>query len=414
MPRRLCLTLFAVLLACGTGAPGDPSASVTAVRISPDSAVIHAGQNLTYTVSTTNSQGVEIEVHVSWQVLDPNVVQASGGLARTKAVTALNPGRTRIVASVDGVSDTALVEVLIPIDPLPAGSCARRVNVSALFGLSAAIPMAQAGDCVVVAPGVYDLETPSWTNSGTAELPITLEGAGSNTVFTLGGNGGIYLRASHWRLRKVRVTNGFFGIQTEGGDDVALDSLEIDHLKQAAVNLRYGTHNSVVRHSYIHDTGEETARYGEGVYIGGYAAPGSSAADEAADNNRVLDSRFGPNVRAEAVDISEGADSVVISGDTLDGTGTVFELGYTNSLIAARGVGHQIDDNVLSKGAPNGIVVYAGSATFHRNRIALFNVWNYPAPLGIRQAGGMAAVYCDNLVTDIPPGGSSYDIPCAP
>ena len=100
------------MLACGSGAPGDPSATVTAVRISPDSAVIHAGQGLTYTVSTTNSQGAELQSNVTWQVVDPGIAQAAGGLARSKPVTALKPGWTTIIASVDGVSDTALVEVL--------------------------------------------------------------------------------------------------------------------------------------------------------------------------------------------------------------------------------------------------------------------------------------------------------------
>ena len=65
-----------------------------------------------------------------------------------------------------------------------------------------------------------------------------------------------------------------------------------------------------------------------------------------------LDNRFGPNVRAEAVDIAEGADSVAMTGNTLDGTGTVSEYGFMNSLISVRGFGHQINDNVLSKGRP--------------------------------------------------------------
>jgi parallel beta helix pectate lyase-like protein/Big-like domain-containing protein len=412
--RRFSFIVVTGLLACGSSAPGDLPEPVAAVRISPDSSIIHPGDDVRHVVHTTDSRGNELEANVSWQVLETAVAQVAAGLARTKSVTAVSPGRTMVIVSVDAVSDTALLEVLNPVDTVPPGSCVRRLYVSAFFGLSAAVSAAPPGDCIVVAAGVYELGTPSWSQNGTVDQPITLEGTGSATVFDLGGNGGIYLRASHWRLRKLRITNGFFGVQTEGSDDVELDSVEIDHTRQSAVNLRYGTHNSSVQRSYIHDTGEETARYGEGVYIGGTVAPASMAVDEAADNNHVIDSRFGPNVRAEAVDIAAGADSVVMTGNTLDGTGTVSELGFMNSLIGVRGFGHQIDDNVLSKGAPDGIVVYAGSARFHRNRIALFNLWNYPTPVGIRQAGGTATISCDNVVTDIPPGGVGFDVPCVP
>jgi hypothetical protein len=265
-----------------------------------------------------------------------------------------------------------------------------------------------------VAAGTYAVGVPKWTRSGTAARPITLEGAGSATVLTLGGNGGIYLRGNYWRVRRLRVTSGLFGIQTEGTKYVELDGLEVDNMLQAAINLRYGTHHSVVKNSRIHDTGKGTARYGDGVYIGGYAAYGSSAADNLADDNQVLTTTFGPNVRAEAIDISAGADRTTVRGNTIDGTGTKYEYAAVNSLIGVRGSGHEISDNVLRKGVPHGIAVYAGSATFRRNRISLQASTNYPAPLGIFRAAGTARVYCDNVVTDIPPKGRAYNVSCIP
>jgi Right handed beta helix region len=294
-------------------------------------------------------------------------------------------------------------------------SCTRRVNVSTVSALSNATSNALAGDCIIVAAGTYAVGVPSWSRSGTATQPITLEGAGPTTVFTLGGNGGIYVRGSYWRVRKLRVTNGLFGIQTERVKYVELDSLEVDNMQQQAINLRYGTNHTIVKNSKIHDTGKANPSWGEGVYIGGYAYYGSSSPDLAADDNQVLRTAFGPYVRAEAIDISEGADRVIANGNTIDGTGTVYKYGQMNSLVGVRGTGHQFNDNVLSKGAPDGFMVYSGSATFHRNKIALYALTNYPSPMGIYRNGSSTVIVgCDNIVTNIPAGGAAYNVTCTP
>jgi hypothetical protein len=295
-----------------------------------------------------------------------------------------------------------------------SSGCTRKVSVSTVSALSSATSNALPGDCIYVAAGTYAVGVPRWTRSGTATQPIRLEGTGRTTVFTLGGLGGMYIRGNYWQVRKLRVTNGLFGIQTEGVKYVVLDSLEVDNTQMAAINLRYGTNHSVVKNSRIHDTGKATPWYGEGVYIGGYAYEGSSLPDDAADDNQVLNNVFGPYVRAEAIETAAGADRAIVTGNRIDGTGTVYKYGYMNSLIGIRGFGHQISNNVLSKGAPHGIDVYGGSATFRRNQIALYAQTNYPSPLGIDRSGGTVTVYCDNVVTNIPSGGAAYNVKCTP
>ena len=301
-----------------------------------------------------------------------------------------------------------------PPPPSSSASCTRKVNVSTVSALSSATSNALAGDCIIVAAGTYAVGVPSWSRSGTSSKPITVQGAGSATVFTLAGNGGMYVRGNYWRVRQLRVTNGLFGIQTERVNNVELDSLEVDNMQQQAINLRYGTNHTVVKNSKIHDTGKANPSWGEGVYIGGYASYGSSSPDYAADDNQVLNTTFGPNVRAEAIDISEGADRVIANGNRIDGTGTVYKYGQMNSLVGIRGTGHQFNDNVLSKGAPDGFMLYSGSATFRRNRIALYALTNYPSPMGIYRNGGTAIVGCDNIVTNIPAGGGAYNVKCTP
>lgn len=384
-----------------TVAVGTEAPSVTAVTVSPTNVSLATGGTQRFTASATLSDGSTTTAGIAYQAtggsVDGNGLYTAGSAA----------GTYRLVAAISGVADTAAIQITAP--PPSSSSCAREVRVSTVSDLNSALSAALPGDCIAMAAGTYALNTLYLTRSGTASAPITLRGVGPATVLTLGGSGGIYLRASHWQVRSLRVTNGFFGIQTEGVSNVELDSLEIDHVKQAAINLRYGTHHSTVRRSRIHDTGLGTARYGEGVYIGGYASAGSTAADHLADDNQVIDNRFGPNVTAEAVDLSAGADRALIRGNVIDGTGTISEYGAMNALIGVRGVGHQITDNVLAKGAPYGIDVYEGSATFRRNRISLQS-----SAVGIRRAGGTITVYCDNMVTDIEQGGSAYSVACTP
>ena len=372
---------------------------VTSVTLSPTSVSLPTGGSQRFTASAKLSDGSTSTANIAYQATGGSVTDNGYYTAGATA------GTYRLIAAISGVADTATIQIEAATPP--DQSCARHVRVSTTSALSSALSAALPGDCIAMSAGTYSLNTVYVTRSGTAQSPITLRGEGSATVLTLGGSGGIYLRASHWQVRSLRITNGFFGIQTEGAANVELDSLEIDHMKQAAINLRYGTHHSTVRRSRIHDTGLGTARYGEGVYIGGYASAGSTAVDHLADDNQVIDNRFGPNVTAEAVDLSAGADRALIRGNVIDGTGTVSEYGAMNALIGVRGVGHQITDNVLAKGAPYGIDVYEGSATFRRNRISLQS-----SAVGIRRAGGTITVYCDNMVTEILQGGSAYSVSC--
>jgi hypothetical protein len=311
------------------------------------------------------------------------------------------------------LADTADVTVTAP--PPPTSACPgalRTVNVSTVSALNTALSNVLPGDCINLAAGTYSLpQTLSVTKGGTAQNPVAIQGAGSSTVLVQDPRNGIRQYASYIHWKNLRNTGGFFGFWTEGVTGTVFDAVEVDHIQFAAIGLHYGSHHNVVKNSRIHDTGLGDVRYGEGIYVGGYISQGSSVPDDLADYNQVIDNTFGPNVTAESIDYSEGADNGVVSGNTIDGRGSQFVYGQTNSLISLRGVGHRVDDNVLSYGSPHGIAIYQGSATFHRNRIALFNLWSYPA-IGIRRVSGTPTVFCDNAVTEIPPGGAAYNVTC--
>jgi hypothetical protein len=374
------------------------------IDVSPPTLALDVGGTGSLMGSVTDC-GASLGTTVTWVSRAPGIASVASAGAQAATVTGEAAGVTYVVGSASGQSDSSRISVTAT----SGISCARTVNVSTVSALNSAIAAALPGDCINAAAGTYTLsQYPKWTRSGTAAQRITLSGVGPTTILTT-NNGVISLQASYWTVRKLRITNGFTGFQPEGSAYVELDSLEIDNMTQAAVHLRWGTNNSTVRRSKIRDTGKGTAQYGEGVYIGGYASGFSGPADLLADDNKVLDNQFGPNVRAESIEISAGADRVTATGNTIDGTGTVSIYGAMNSLISVRGVNHVISNNVLSKGAPYGIDIYEGSAIFRGNQISL-----QTNAIGIRRVAGTVTVYCDNVVTDIQPGGSAYNVACTP
>jgi hypothetical protein len=390
------------------------SPTLIAIALTPASVSLSAGATQQFTASGKMSDGSPSPVTVSWSATGGTI--SSAGLY-TAGQTA---GTFRVIASQSGgtLADTATVTVTAPstTPPPPSTSACvgtlRTVNVSTVSALNAALSNALPGDCINLAAGTYSLpQTLSVTKGGTAQNPVVIQGVGSASILQQSPTNGIYVRASYIHWKNLRNTGGFFGFYAEGVTGTVFDAVEVDHIQNHAIGLHYGSHHNVVKNSRIHDIGLGDPRYGEGIYVGGYVSQGSSVPDDLADYNQVIDNTFGPNVTAESIDYSEGADNGVVSGNTIDGRGSRYIYGQTNSLISLRGVGHRVDDNVLSHGSPHGIAIYQGSATFHRNRIALFNLWNYPA-IGIWRVGGTATVYCDNAVTDIPPGGAAYNVTC--
>ena len=197
--------------------------------------------------------------------------------------------------------------------PTPSSTCLRTVSVTTVSGLTSALSQALPGDCILLAAGTYGVTAGTAhtsvglniTRSGTVAAPIIVQGLGSSTIIDLNQRL-MYVDASHIQLRRLRLTDfPGVGLWLRGVTGVVIDSVEVDHTLQEAVALHYGSHHNIIKNSLFHDTG----------ILAPSTARGSTSADRMQDgvtldvgatDNQVLNNHFGPNVRADAVDVKEG------------------------------------------------------------------------------------------------------------
>ena len=110
--RALRVTLAAAAcssIGCGTEVAGVGSVTV---KISPNIALaVGVGQTVDFNVTVNNTSSALLEVgRISWTVADVQIasIDASG------IATAVSAGVTSVVATINGYSDTALLEVYVP------------------------------------------------------------------------------------------------------------------------------------------------------------------------------------------------------------------------------------------------------------------------------------------------------------
>jgi len=299
-----------------------------------------------------------------------------------------------------------------PPPPPPPAGCLRSVSVSTVGSLLTALGTALAGDCILLAPGTYTLAgSLTISKGGTATAPVVIRGAGTTSIINVNGHS-VFLDASYTHLTNLRLTNfTTVGFWLRGVTGDVLDSLEIDHSQQELVAIKNGSNHNTISHSIFHDSGISNGQYGEGVYIGN-----SGVLDFKVTDNQILTNHFGPNVRAEAIDLKEGADRTIIRGNYIDGTGAYYYSG-TGTLVALKSSGVVIDSNYMQIGmyqavafeAPIASVMSGNVAT--NNRIDLRNSIGYGFQFQAGTVNPMGAVIsCNNVMVS----GLLSNRPCTP
>jgi trimeric autotransporter adhesin len=334
--------------------------TLTRLTIAPANVTLSSGATVQFEVSATWSNGSTTVPAVTYSATGGTITGSGLYTAGTST------GAFRVIATQQGgtEADTSVVSVTRPVAQAP-GSCVRSINVSTLSTLTSALSVAVPGDCILVAPGTYTLGGKLVVgNSGTPSAPIIVQGSGSNTVIDV-NQMSMYVDGSYVQLRKLRLTNfNTIGLWLRGVTGVVLDSLEVDHTLQEAVKFMGGSNHNVLKNSLVHDTGILHPQWGEGVYVGGKNNDGSF---DLATYNEVLNNHFGPNVRAEEVDVKEGADHTTIRGNFFDGTGMVYINYATVSVVAIVGNYATIDANYIQVGNPEGVSFIKGVGTMVGN-----------------------------------------------
>ena len=230
------------------------------------------------------------------------------------------------------------------------------IEVSTAAELKQALEDVQPGQTIQLADGVYAAEFEA-TVSGTITQPIALQGS-AQAILDRGaiqGGHGLYLdHVDYWNLTGFTIRNAAKGIMLDHADHNRLDHLYIHTIGQEAIHFRSCSAFNLLQNSEIRNTGVITPGFGEGVYIGSDRSDWlehSCDADgrDKSNSNRVVNNIFGPDVRAEAIDIKEGTLGGKIIGNHFDATGLSGE-NYADSWVDVKGNNYEVAHNVGQRG----------------------------------------------------------------
>ena len=293
-----------------------------------------------------------------------------------------------------------LAGLVAPVGP------AAVVEVHDAATLRAALGQAGPGDEIRMVDGVYNGRFVIDVD-GTAGAPITLTGSRGAVIDGGGTASGraVQLEADHWRLVGFTVTNGQKGIMALGANHTVVDGVRVHHIGDEAVHFRDGSSDNVVRDSEISDTGLREPGFGEGVYFGQAVSNWPDGQPDRSDRNAAIGNHFGPDVRAEAIDVKEGTTGGEVSGNTFDGTGMT-GANFADSWMDVKGNGYLVADNHGSIALRDGFQTHVAVEGWGRDNTFRHNTADVRGPgygFSIALSGGNAlgnVVCADNTVTN--------------
>jgi hypothetical protein len=286
-------------------------------------------------------------------------------------------------------------------------SYTRLVSVSTASQLSSAITNARPGDKIKLADGTYNGK---WTVrvSGTSSAPIVLCGS-ANAVINGGSKSsgaGIHLKASRWVVAGMTITNAQVGVAMSGGNYNTVDGVTVHDVGQAGMHIHMFSSYNTVKNSRIYNTGRVNPGYGEGVYVGTADNMWSTVTGgkpDTSNHNQVINTKFGPGITADNIDVKPGTSYGVFNYNTLDGSGHV--SGYSSAppvWVSVKGNYNTIAYNAGSVSDQDGFENKVLAGYGHYNTFT-GNVANVQGPgYGFRIGTGVQGLVlkCANTVTN--------------
>jgi hypothetical protein len=242
----------------------------------------------------------------------------------------------------------------------PPPTARPEIVVDTVGEIRAALASAKPGDVIRVADGEYTfkprLVAPA---SGTQSAPITLRGSRKAVLRTKNASGdyGLHIVGDYWRIEGLTVAHGSKGIVMDGSVGTVIDGVEVYDIGAEAIHFRACSSDGVLRNSYVHDTGQTSAQYGEGVYVGSansnwsqYKCADRIERDPIGDNTErvLIENNVFEDITAEGADLKEGTDSGTLRDNVFRRTGTSGR-NSADSAVDAKGNNWVIEDNVVSE-----------------------------------------------------------------
>ena len=234
------------------------------------------------------------------------------------------------------------------------------IHVDTPEKIRAALGSARAGDVIVVADGEYAFKPRLVASaSGSVGAPITLRGSRAAVLRTKNASGdyGLSITGDHWRVEGLTVAHATKGIVLDGSVGTVIDGVEVFDIGDEGIHFRACSSDGVLRNSFVHDTGRNSAQYGEGVYVGSansnwsqYQCTDAVEGQSKGDNTErvLIENNVFEDVTAEGADLKEGTDSGVLRNNVFRRAGTS-GMNSADSAVDAKGNNWVIEGNEVSE-----------------------------------------------------------------
>ena len=280
---------------------------------------------------------------------------------------------------------------------------ANQVNVSTVADLTSATLGAKVGDTIWVTPGKYELPTSNCKNDkfvnetgrdcgliwlgadGTKANPVVLAGSDPKNppeIFSSDykHNYGIHVTGNYVILKNLKIHSFSKGVVFDNSVGALMEDCEVYHTGNEIVHVRDSSQQVTLNRNFIHGSGYEIAKYGEGIYVGTYNTGWASSQQADRDAGfwgtdasqhrysgydwRVNDTKITCNIvsgtTAENIDVKEGTvrgfvQGNMFIGDSLDYNG---EVSYDDANIDMKGASWTVTGNYFYNSKKQGLPYY--------------------------------------------------------
>lgn len=332
---------------------------------------------------------------------------------------------------------------------------ANQVNVSTVADLTSATLGAKAGDTIWVTPGKYELPTSNCKNDkfvnetgrdcgliwlgadGTKANPVVLAGSDPKNppeIFSSDykHNYGIHVTGNYVILKNLKIHSFSKGVVFDNSVGALMEDCEVYHTGNEIVHVRDSSQQVTLNRNFIHGSGYEIAKYGEGIYVGTYNTGWASS--QLADRDagfwgtdasqhrysgydwRVNDTKITCNIvsgtTAENIDVKEGTvrgfvQGNMFIGDSLDYNG---EVSYDDANIDMKGASWTVTGNYFYNSKKQGLPYYNPHFNYFVEEVVMpsngnkanSNVGKYETAVGYPVSADKYAQkgWCDDSGTD--------------
>ena len=214
----------------------------------------------------------------------------------------------------------------------------RTINCSTVAQIKAAMADARPGDEIIIAAGTYFSDSKvkdgigkfnyfSGLADGTAANPIIIRGASSTNlpILTVPTNLRYVspimgITGDYWVIKDLEISHGQRGLILDTANNCKIINVKIHTIDQEGLHLRSSSSNNLVQNCKIYNCGVNSPGYGEGIYVGTDKGQHSTYAPNC-DNNTIEGCNFGPNIKAECIDIKEGTQYTIVRNCTFTALG---------------------------------------------------------------------------------------------